>query len=94
MSVVGTSSQLEWKGHKLKQALVSSPDVEEVSVVDRLELVECDMLQDNECYYKAIKETKPDYVIHTACPFMQDVAATGDEKSEVNQRMKSYQMAT
>ena len=44
MSVIGTSSQVEWKGEKLKKALSESSDVDEVSVIDRLELVECDML--------------------------------------------------
>ena len=58
---------------------------------DRLELHELDLLQDEECYYKAIKELKPDYVIHTACPFFTEVAP-GDEKQkqDVKERIKRY----
>ena len=51
-------------------------------------MMHCDMLNDNECFYKAVKECQPDYVIHTACPFLLDVGANSDEKSEVNQRIK------
>ena len=56
MSVIGTSSQIEWKGNKLRQALKDCNDLDEVQVTDRLEIVQCDMLNDNECFYKAVKE--------------------------------------
>ena len=79
MSVIGTSSQVSWKGERLRRTLEDCTDLKQTSVTDRLELVECDMLLDYECFYKAVKECKPDYVIHTACPFMQDVGATKDE---------------
>ena len=71
MNVIGTTSQIEWKGNRLRETLLKDcGDLDEASVTDRLELVECDMLTDNECYYKAVKQWKPDYVIHTACPFL------------------------
>ena len=71
MNVIGTTSQIEWKGSRLRETLMKDcGDLDEASVTDRLELVECDMLADNECYYKAVKQWKPDYVIHTACPFL------------------------
>lgn len=56
---------------------------------------ELDLLQDEECYYKAIKELKPDYVIHTACPFFHEVAPTDDQqKEDVNRRIKAYRNAS
>ena len=48
------------------------------------------MLSDPECYYKAITETKPDYVIHTAAPFMSDVGP----KEEAEEKIQSYRLAT
>ena len=33
-------------------------------------------------------------MIHTACPFLLDVGANHDDKSEVNQRIKQYQIAS
>jgi len=73
MTVIGTSSQVEWKGNKLRQALENDESLDDSYSIDRLDLLDCDMLNDPECYYKAIRETKPDYVIHTAAPFMIDV---------------------
>ena len=63
--------------------------------MDRLELLSCDMLSDQECYYKAIKEVRPDYVIHTAAPFIDDVDFRDETKTaEVNERTNSYKNAT
>ena len=70
MSVIGTSSQVEWKGSRLREALENDEELDDHYSIDRLDLIDCDMLADEECYYKAIQEIKPDYVIHTACPFM------------------------
>ena len=73
MKVIGTTSQLEWKGNKLRQALANDKSLDDCHLTNRLDLIQCDMASDPECYYKAITETKPDYVIHTAAPFMSDV---------------------
>ena len=70
MTVIGTSSQVEHKGSRLREAFENDPDLDDHYSIDRFDLIDCDMLQDEECYYKAIKETKPDYIIHTASPFM------------------------
>lgn len=44
MSVVGTSSEVEWKGAKLREALLRDETMDEAECIDRLELVNCDML--------------------------------------------------
>ena len=95
MTVIGTSSQVEWKGRKLREAFENDEELDEKYSIDRLELIDCDMVQDEECYYKAIKEHRPDYVIHTACPFMQDVAAADESAQKiVEDRQIKYRNAT
>ena len=78
-TIIGTSTQVEWKGAKLRQTFEEDESMDGHYDIDRLDLVECDMLQDEECYYKAVMETKPDYVIHTAAPFMTDVVSSDQE---------------
>ena len=53
------------------------------------------MVQDEECYYKAIKEIKPDFVVHTAAPFIADVSLKDDAvKKEAEMRTIKYREAT
>ena len=40
------------------------------------------MLEDPECYYKTIRDHRPDYVIHTAAPFLQNVTKATSESDE------------
>ena len=96
MTVFGTSSQVEWKGERLIKALVADENVRySDNLIDRLELVACDMIQDEECFYKAIRDIKPDYVVHTAAPFIEDVAPKDDDaRKQVQLRTNKYREAT
>ena len=95
MTVIGAPSQIVEKGPKLRQALEEADTTGQHYNFDRLELHETDMLQDYECYYKLIKEVKPHYVIHTACPFISAViTGSQEEEKEINGRIKAYVKAT
>ena len=92
MTVVGTSSQPDSRGRKLREALGAETGLK---AAERFDLVACDMLQDEACFARVIQETKPDYVIHTAAPFIAEVDLR-DEKvaSQVASRTHKYHMAT
>lgn len=79
----------------MRKAFEEDEQLDDHYSIDRLDLIECDMVQDPECYYKAIKDVKPDYVIHTAAPFMLDVSANDSEVVKtINERTSKYHLAT
>ena len=70
LHVTGTTCSLGWKSEKLRTAIELSQRQPES---ERLTLIESDLIKDEECFYKAVRDLKPDYVIHTAFPFIEEV---------------------
>ena len=56
-------------------------------------MVQCDLVADPECFYKVVRDLKPDFVIHTAFPFMEDVQeATPASQEKITKYVKSTQL--
>ena len=55
---------------------------------DKVIFIDCDLLKDPSCFSKAIIDHKPDYVIHTACPFFDAV------KGDKSQAIRAYTISS
>lgn len=61
MQIIGTSKHMTAKEPKLREALSAYP-------LHRLKVLECDLVDDPECFARLVLDEKPQFVIHTACP--------------------------
>ena len=55
---------------------------------DKITLVEAEMKKDNNCFAKQVELYKPEFIMHTACPFMQGMNLD-QNKEEQNSYIKS-----
>jgi dTDP-4-dehydrorhamnose reductase len=60
-----------FKAEKLKEALNTTA----------LQIHECDMVKDPTCYAAIVRDQKPDYIIHSASPFFDDISGKEDSKT-------------